>query len=255
MSEIVKDNYRCFLSFHATLWLALHDAWAAHQWELGWSAAANFGLGEPASCFYPPLSPIIGAALSFLLPFRLVPGVVIWLIFAVSGFSMFRAAAAWLDPRYRLLAALLYMFNPYLLTTLLFRGSIAEAWVQAVLPLAFLLFYRVIGERRLEVAGFAICLLAAGGLCRILSASLVHSILDSTARFSICAVCVSPFALAGAGDPAVAFRGRHCATHAQAGHCRTSMRYLASMHLFPQAAAIPAFCINSRGRGRLAAGI
>ena len=149
------------LRFHYTLWLALHDAWAAKEWFFGWSPGANYGLGEPSLCFYPPLSPLIGAVLSFLVPARLLPAAVSWLVLSASGGCMYLAAKSLLAPRHRFPAALLYTFSPCVFLLLFLRGSIAEAWTAALLPLTFALFLRAVSMGEERLAGFACCLLAA----------------------------------------------------------------------------------------------
>ncbi len=154
-------------SFHAASWLELHNSWRAHEWELGWAQWAQFGFGEPRFCFYPPLSFLLGGALSFLLPFRWVPGVVVWLLLTVSGGAMYLAAGQLLGPERRLRAALLYMFNPYLLVTIMLRFAIAEAWVQAILPLSFLCFYRASTEGHRRAAVLLAGLFACGWLTNI----------------------------------------------------------------------------------------
>ncbi len=127
--------------FHYTLWLALHDAWAAREWFFGWSPGANYGLGEPSLCFYPPLSPFIGAVLSFLVPAHFLPASVSWLVLFTSGVSMYLAGKTLLAPHHRLPAALLYIFSPCVFLLLFLRGSIAEAWTAALLPLTSLFFF------------------------------------------------------------------------------------------------------------------
>jgi hypothetical protein len=165
---IIRSGYDGLdFRFHATSWLELHDAWIAHTWRLGWAQWAHFGFGEPRFCFYPPLSLLIGGGLSFLMPFRAVPGVMAWLVLSLSGWSMYKAAESFVGREHRLSAAILYMLNPYLLLTVLRRYAIAEAWVQALLPLMFLYFFQAISERRPRAAGIAILLLAAGWLTDI----------------------------------------------------------------------------------------
>src|SRR5467141_3067256 len=58
---------------------------AAGQWHEGilfprWAAEANAGYGEPRFIFYPPASWMIGAAIWSVMPWKMAPGVFIWLV-------------------------------------------------------------------------------------------------------------------------------------------------------------------------------
>ena len=157
------DDYR----FHITSWIELHNAWSAHEWTLGWSQWSQYGFGEPRFCFYPPISLLIGSALTFLMPLRLVPATVVWLAVSLGGLTMYMVAGRMLPREQRLNAAILYMFNPYLVLTIVKRFAIAELWVQALLPLTFLCFYVAVSAYRVRAIALFACLLAFGWLTNI----------------------------------------------------------------------------------------
>ena len=55
--------------------------------------------------------------------------------FLVGTWAMYRWTRRWLGNSSALLAAMLYTYMPYHLTSIYVRGSLADAWVQALLPL------------------------------------------------------------------------------------------------------------------------
>ena len=131
------------LPFHVCSWLDLRDGWLTGHLTPGWSAAANYGLGDPHLTFYPPVSYILGAALTLLLPLKLAPAAFVWIALVLSGSTMYAASKRFVADDDRLCAALLYMLGPYTVTTSLVRFAAAELLVQAWLPLIAMYFYDV----------------------------------------------------------------------------------------------------------------
>ena len=138
------------LPFHVCSWLDLRDGWLAGHLTPGWSAAANFGLGDPHLTFYPPFSYILGALLTLFLPLKLAPAVFVWIALFVSGSTMYAACRRFVAERDRLMAAVLYMLGPYMVTTSLIRFAAAELMVQAWLPLIALHFYETVVREKSE---------------------------------------------------------------------------------------------------------
>jgi hypothetical protein len=140
------------LPFHLSSWLDLRDGWLTGRLAPGWSAAANFGLGDPHLTLYPPVSMYLGGLLALVLPLGVAPAAFVWLCVFLSGLAMYSVGGEFLPERDRLPAAALYILSPYLLATALVRFAAAELLVTAWLPFVVLFLHRTLWPRALEAA-------------------------------------------------------------------------------------------------------
>ncbi len=145
---------------------------AANQFSHGnlhphWAFTPAFNAGEPRFVFYPPLSWMLGALLGLLLTH--LPGVseaagwtaapiaFTWIALTLSGLTMHRLARAYAGANAALIAATLYLVNPYMLFTAYERTAYAELLAAAWMPL---LLHAVLrpsaGKDRVTVARIAL---------------------------------------------------------------------------------------------------
>jgi hypothetical protein len=145
------------MGFHFSSWIEV-----LHQWRQGvlyprWSELANYGFGEPRFVFYPPGSPMLGAALGSVIPWPLVPQAFVCLVLAGAGLAMFRLAREFLPPMESAWAALLYAFNPYALFLAYGGSRMAELQASMFLPLLVLYVVRVdVGRSDIAILKLAV---------------------------------------------------------------------------------------------------
>jgi 6-pyruvoyl-tetrahydropterin synthase related domain len=149
--------------FHAPSWLDV-----AYQWKQGvvfprWTAWTNHGFGEPRFIFYPPLSWILGAALTVVLPDAAVPMVFIVLVETFAGITAYSLLRRLVARRAAILGAAFYVVNPNALLLTYIRSDFAEQLACALLPLLLLATLRLSDAlddprpRPRSLALFALC--------------------------------------------------------------------------------------------------
>jgi len=132
--------------FHLASWMEVARLWRAGILYPRWAPLANWGYGEPRFIFYPPASWMLGAALSFVFPWSMVPGTFIWMALTLAGVTMFKLAREWLPIKDAMAAGLLFVLNPYHLLLAYWRSDFAELLASALVPLAILLALRMSTE-------------------------------------------------------------------------------------------------------------
>jgi len=147
--------------FHVNSWMEVLGQWKQGILYPRWAALAQYGYGEARFIFYPPASWTLGAALGALLPWKIVPGVYVWLALTLSGCSMFLLARRWLDRRDAIFAAALYAANPYYIVIVYWRSAFAELLAGALLPLLLLFALRAEEESEEAVIPLAMIVTAA----------------------------------------------------------------------------------------------
>jgi hypothetical protein len=160
------------VEFHTYSWLEVLAQCKQGVLYPRWASMAHFGYGEPRFVFYPPASWILGAALTALLPWTIVPSVYLWLALVAAGASMFVLARQWLGRRDAIFAATFYAVNPYHLVIVYWRSAMAELLASCLLPLLLLLILRAAEERRMIVPLGV--LLAAAWLTNAPAAVMIH---------------------------------------------------------------------------------
>ena len=148
--------------FHLLSWME-----AARQFSHGnlhphWAFTPAYNAGEPRFVFYPPISWTLGALLGLVLThlpgvseaagWTAAPILYTWLALTLSGLALYRLARLYASPNAALIAATLYLTNPYMLFTAYERTAYAELLAAAVIPL---LMQSILSER-VSIASIAI---------------------------------------------------------------------------------------------------
>ena len=126
------------ITFHASSWLDVSGQWKEGVIYPRWMEWANFGFGEPRFVFYPPLSWILGAALTLLFPWQVVPSIFVVVIQTLAGLCMYALSRRFFSETGALLATAFFAANPYALLNIYHRGALAEQLAWALIPLVIL---------------------------------------------------------------------------------------------------------------------
>jgi hypothetical protein len=123
--------------FHLVSWLDAQRSVVMALWNPHWANSANLGAGEPRFMFYPPLNWILGATLGMVLPWSVVPVLMLFLLLASTGLANRALAREVMDEGPATLAGCASIFFGFALFTAYKRGAYGEMsgglWVPLIL--------------------------------------------------------------------------------------------------------------------------
>jgi len=125
--------------FHLVSWFDCLSSWRHGILYPHWAPSANYGAGEPRFVFYPPLTWMLGAAMGTILPWKLVPIALTFLLLAGTGLATRALARTALPEAPSTLAGCAALFSGYTLFTAYERSAFGELTGGFWIPLLLLL--------------------------------------------------------------------------------------------------------------------
>jgi hypothetical protein len=128
--------------FHLVSWLDALNSWHHRIPYPRWAPSPNFEAGEPRFIFYPPLTWMAGALLGAVLPWKMVPPAMVFLLFAATGLATRALARQAFNNGVATLAGCAAVFSGYALFTAYERSAFAEMTGGFWVPILLLLVLR-----------------------------------------------------------------------------------------------------------------
>lgn len=123
--------------FHVQSWMDAGEQLRQGHLLPRWAFSPAFNAGEPRFVFYPPLSWLLGSLLLLALPSSLVTTAYTFLALTGAAAGMYALAVRFTSRGAALLAAAVYIGNPYIFFTAYERTAYAELLAAAWMPLLF----------------------------------------------------------------------------------------------------------------------
>ncbi|HEV2579070.1 MAG TPA: hypothetical protein VGU25_17830 [Acidobacteriaceae bacterium] len=121
--------------FHLQSWLDAAAQMRHGTLDPAWTISAAWNAGEPRFLFYPPISWMFGALLALMMPLSAVPIVFTAVALVGAGVTMYLLARDYASGGVALLAAAVYIGNPYMLFTAFERTAYGELLAAVWIPL------------------------------------------------------------------------------------------------------------------------